>query len=184
MSQQNQRMGRTVDMFHIIAELIDLRSFSNLWYWICLAVMWSSASHWVLGIPYDMVSRAARLGQQEALDLEASVYIQARRYIYISEASGMFLVLFCCFVFTVLGVLGFAYGLEFSQAAFLLLMPMSIVGLITVSAAQTIIAQNLQGEHLYKYLARTRFYIQLLGMACVFVTAIWGMYKNLSIGYF
>ncbi len=45
-------------------------SFSNLWYWIALAVMWSSTSHWVLGVPYDMIQRARREGGQAEADLE------------------------------------------------------------------------------------------------------------------
>lgn len=173
-----------MDMFQIIAELIGLRSFSNLWYWICLAVMWSSASHWVLGVPYDMVSRAARLGFQEAQDLEATVYIQARRYIYISDSSGTFLVLVGCFIFSALGVLGFGYQMEFSQAVFLLLTPMGIVGLITVNTSRRIVTENLNGKDLYKHLSRTRLYIQLLGMVCVCITALWGMYHNLAVAYF
>ncbi len=44
----------------LIFDLIDMRSFSNLWYWIALAVTWSSTSHWVLGVPFDMVLRARR----------------------------------------------------------------------------------------------------------------------------
>ena len=50
--------GRALDWYQSIFELIDMRSFSNLWYWIALAVMWSTASHWVLGVPWDMVIRA------------------------------------------------------------------------------------------------------------------------------
>ena len=38
--------------------------------WIVLAVAWSSASHWVLGVPFDMVMRARRQGGQAAADLE------------------------------------------------------------------------------------------------------------------
>ena len=34
--------------YQTVLELIDMRSFSSLWYWIGLAVLWSSASHWVL----------------------------------------------------------------------------------------------------------------------------------------
>jgi hypothetical protein len=47
-----------------VFEVIDMRSFSSLWYWIALAVMWSSASHYVLGVPFDLVQRARRRGGQ------------------------------------------------------------------------------------------------------------------------
>ena len=53
-----------MEIYAILTEIIDLRSFSNLWFWIALAVMWSSTSHWVLGIPHDMIQRAKREGGQ------------------------------------------------------------------------------------------------------------------------
>ena len=47
-----------MDLTQTLFDVIDFRSFSNLWFWIMLAVAWSTASHWVLGIPFDMVLRA------------------------------------------------------------------------------------------------------------------------------
>ncbi|MEM9756043.1 MAG: component of SufBCD complex, partial [Pseudomonadota bacterium] len=46
-------MGPALDLAILerARDVIDLRSFSNLWYWIVLAVFWSSASHWGLGVP-------------------------------------------------------------------------------------------------------------------------------------
>ena len=41
---------------------IDLRSFSNLWFWLMLAVAWSNVTHYVMGVPFDMVQRAKRKG--------------------------------------------------------------------------------------------------------------------------
>lgn len=76
----------------MIFELIDMRSFSNLWYWIILAVAWSSASHWVLGVPYDMVHRARRMGGQAQEDLEAMVRINCNRILYIGNLSGLWLI--------------------------------------------------------------------------------------------
>ena len=46
-----------MDFYASVSEVIDLRSFSNLWFWIALAVMWSTVSHWVMGVPWDMVQR-------------------------------------------------------------------------------------------------------------------------------
>ena len=51
-----------MDFTQTLLDVIDFRSFSNLWFWIVLAVAWSTASHWVLGIPFDMVMRARRHG--------------------------------------------------------------------------------------------------------------------------
>ena len=59
-----------MDLIDTLVELIDMRSFSNLWFWIALAVVWSSASHWILGVPIDLVYRAGRIGGQAERDLE------------------------------------------------------------------------------------------------------------------
>ena len=83
-----------MNLYQIVVELIDLRSFSNLWYWIMLAVMWSSASHWVIGVPFDMVLRARRQGGDLQQDLEIVARVQAGRLIYIAETSGILMVAF------------------------------------------------------------------------------------------
>ena len=53
-----------MDWYDTVFEVIDMRSFSNLWYWIGLAVLWSSVSHWVLGVPYDSILRAKRATEE------------------------------------------------------------------------------------------------------------------------
>ncbi len=170
-----------MDLFSIIFELIDLRSFSNLWYWIALAVLWSSASHWVLGVPFDMVGRAAKHGGEAAQDLQDAVRIQVNRLIYISDVSGFILTAFAFFAVTTLLMLGFLYHVEFAQAVVLMLLPMYIVGFINLRTARALRAPH-DDEALRKRLTHTRIMIQLVGVASIFVTALWGMYQNLTIG--
>ena len=81
-----------MDWYNVIFELIDMRSFSNLWYWIVLAVLWSTASHWVLGVPFDMISRAKKQSGQAQDDLEVMVRINVSRMLYIARAAGSWLV--------------------------------------------------------------------------------------------
>lgn len=80
-----------MDWYQTLFEMIDMRSFSNLWFWIALAVMWSTASHWVLGVPFDMVLRARRYGGEAQADLEDIVRINVNRLLYISQVSGLWL---------------------------------------------------------------------------------------------
>ena len=162
----------------LVFEVIDMRSFSNLWFWIALAVMWSSTSHWVLGVPFDMVLRAKRVGGQSEIDLEDLVRVNTNRLLYIGRVSGLWLLSFTCFMLTGLAVTGFIYGIEFAQAVFLLLFPMSFVGLISLSTASRIQQEDANGALLRKRLTRHRLYVQLIGMASIFVTALWGMYQN------
>jgi hypothetical protein len=163
-----------------IFEVIDMRSFSNLWFWIALAVVWSSASHWVLGVPFDMVTRARRHGGTAQRDLEDMVRINVGRILYIGQVSGLLLLGFVCFVLTMLGTLGFLYDVEIAQAVFLIALPMSIVGALSLRTAALIAAEEPSGEALHQRLGWHRFRVQVIGMASIFVTALWGMWKNLD----
>lgn len=162
-----------------LLQIIDMRSFSNLWFWIALAVMWSTASHWVLGVPNDMIVRARRYGGQAETDLEDLVRINCNRLLYIGQVSGLWLLGLGCFLLTVLGVSGFFYDVQFSQALFLLGFPMSFVGMLNLSTARLIVDEQSQGEPLRRRLSRQRVYTQLIGMVSIFVTSLWGMYQNL-----
>ena len=172
-----------MDWYQSVFELIDMRSFSNLWFWIVLAVLWSSTSHWVLGVPWDMVMRARR-GEdaQRVADMETLVRINTDRLLLIAEESGLLLAGVVCFALTMLGLLGFVYGNEFSQAVFLLGFPMTIVGLMSLSTARTIRREGLSGEALFRILRRHRLLTQVVGVISIFVTAMWGMLQNLTIG--
>ncbi|TNF18675.1 MAG: component of SufBCD complex [Rhodobacteraceae bacterium] len=159
-----------------------MRSFSNLWYWIALAVMWSTASHWVLGVPFDMVAHARKHGGQAQYDLEELVRINTSRLLYIGRISGLWMIGFASFLLSGLVVLGFFYDVEFAQAVFLLFFPMCLVALLSLGASRRIVEQGLAGEALQKRLVRHRLYIQMIGVLSIFVTAMWGMYQNFSVG--
>jgi len=171
-----------VDWYSAVFELIDMRSFSNLWYWIALAVVWSTTSHWVIGVPWDMVQRAARHGGDAERDLEDMVRINVNRLFYIANISGLWLVALAAALLTSLVLLGFWYRIEFAQALFLLAGPLTIVGALSLRSARLIRAGALTGAPLRKRMHRHRLQTQIVGMVSVFVTAMWGMYQNMSIG--
>ena len=173
-----------MDWYETVFELIDMRSFSNLWFWIALAVMWSSVSHWVLGVPWDMVLRAKKKDASEdaVRDLDDMVRINTNRILYIIRESGLLLAGFACFILTVIFMVGFIYGKEFAQAVFLLGFPMSLVGLLSLRTARVIRAQGLAGQDLYKRMYRHRLITQVIGMISIFVTAMWGMLQNMQTG--
>jgi len=166
-----------------IFEVIDMRSFSNLWFWIALAVVWSSASHWVLGVPFDMITRARRHDGQAQADLETMVRINVGRILYIGRVSGLILLGFVCFVLSALCILGFWYDVEFAQAVFLIGLPMSLVGALSLWTAKVIEAEEPTGDDLHRRLIRHRQLVQVIGMLSIFVTALWGMWKNLDRSY-
>lgn len=159
---------------------IDLRSFSNLWFWLVLAVAWSNVTHFVMGVPFDMVHRVRRRGGEGMEDLNTLALIQARRRMTILRSSGAWLVGFWLTVLTMLGVLGFWYGYELSQALFLLLGPLTLGAWLSLRLSARVEAQTLQGEALVRAIFWTRVLIQAIGLAAIFVTTMWGMWHNLT----
>jgi hypothetical protein len=173
---------RKVQIFHTILDLIAMRSFSNLWYWIALAVTWSSASHWVLGVPYDMVLRARRVGGQAQEDLVLLARLNVARLLNIAREAGLILAIMVPFGLTFLLVTGFFYGSELAQAVFLLIFPLSGVGLLSLRTAarlEPIVAEG-DATLVDRILSRHRISVQAIGMVAITCTALWGMWQNLK----
>ncbi len=170
-----------MQVYRTIADLIDLRSFSNLWFWITIALAWSQASHFVLGVPYDMVLRARRHGGEAERDLELLAAVQMRRRLFIARRSGVSLLAIVSAVMTALAMLGFYYGIEFAQALFLLLAPLAAVSAWGLRRAARIARDAQQGPALWRELSRHRLATQAVGFVAIFVTAMWGMYHNLHL---
>jgi len=174
-----------VHWYNTVFEVIDMRSFSNLWYWIALAVLWSSVSHWVMGVPFDMILRARRGRESQAMpELELLVRLNVDRILYIADVSGTWILLFGSAVLTGTAILAFFYWIEFAQAVLLLLGPLAILGALSIGTARRIRRDGSAGQALVKRLLRHRFATQLLGVLAIFVTAMFGMWQNLYVGPF
>jgi membrane-associated HD superfamily phosphohydrolase len=171
-----------LNWYDSVFELIDMRSFSNLWYWIALAVIWSTSSHWVLGVPYDMVTRAKRMGGEAEADLQTMARINVSRLLWIAGVSGLWLMGIVFFLLTVLASLGFYYHVEFAQAVFLILAPMTIVGALSLRTAGKVNASGCTVPALYQQMLRHRLITQGIGMVSIFITSMWGMWQNMQLG--
>ncbi len=165
-------------MLDLIFETIDLRSFSNLWYWIALAVLWSTTSHWILGAPYDLIQRAAREGGVPLGDLQAVVTVHVRRTLFIARQLGVWLVGGVFFALTSLAILGFSYDLEFAQSLVLMAFPMSIVWALSIRTAFKIEAEGLSPDTLFRRLRGLRTQIHLIGVISIVATASYGTFLN------
>ena len=174
-------MSSHVTLTQTIFEVIDMRSFSNLWFWIMLALIWSTASHRVIGVPFDMVVRARRFGGQSERDLVDLVRINVNRMLHVGHVAGGWLIGLGAFGLSSLLLLAFWYDIEFAQAVVLIALPLGIVMAMSFSTARRIAAEQPDAEALCHRLARHRFWVQLLGMVSIFVTAMYGMYQNLSV---
>ncbi|MEM9797986.1 MAG: component of SufBCD complex [Pseudomonadota bacterium] len=159
-------------------EVIDFRSFSNLWFWIALAVLWSTASHWVIGVPFDMVRRAQQGHDASTQDMLTLAAIQSRRIRYIAEATGVITTGFAFFVVSSLVIMGFLYDVEFAQALLSLFLPLTIVGWLSLLTARRV--EGLEATALARLLANHRRMVQAVGIVSIFVTSMWGMWVNLN----
>ena len=178
-------MGLSLDWYDAVFEVIDMRSFSNLWYWIGLAVLWSSVSHWILGVPYDSIVRAKRGTPPEAMtDLQDLARVNINRILYIADISGNWIALFGSAFLTALALAAFLYRIEFAQAVFLLIAPLAFLSFLTVRTARLVRRKGLVGEQLVRQLMKHRFITQIIGVIAIFVTAMYGMYTNLYVGPF
>lgn len=138
-------------------------------------------THFIVGVPFDMVQRARRRGGQAMTDLEAMTLLQARRRNQIMHSAGVWLVAFWAAVLTGTGVLGFGFGAELAQAATLLLVPMSIAGLLGMMLAAKLERAPLTGKALTRKLIMHRVLIQAIGLLAILITTMWGAVHNLSI---
>ena len=173
-----------MELYRTVIETIDARSFSNLWYWLVLAGVWTAATNRVLGVPWDMVARARRDGGQAEDDLHDVLRVRVLRMVAVGDGPGPWLLALGSAGLTALAVLGFGYGLEFGQAAFLLLAPLGAVWLLALRTARQLAAGAAPGEALYVRLARHRLAVQAIAAAAIFATALLGMYRNVALGGF
>lgn len=167
-------------LIDIITGLIDFRTFSNIWYWLAVMVTWAVATHWVIGVPFDIVIRARRHGGQAAQDLEMLVAINLRRLLTLSGTPSVILVGIGAFVVTAAAMLGFVYGLELAQGLFCLVFPLVFVALLTWRSCQRLALDQQTGPALIRALVRLRFWIQLIAITALFCTALLGIYVMLS----
>lgn len=170
-----------MDFTRTIAELIDTRSFASLWFWVVVVWLWLRTGSHVIGVPYDMVARAARDAHAMA-ELEAIAHIRARRLSGLSGNAALAATGLVSLVLTGLAILGFAYGIELAMAAFLLAAPLGIVWALSIRAARRIRAEGSDGEALVGRLVVLHRWTQIVAAAAIFLTAIVGTYRNLSVG--
>lgn len=163
----------------LFASFVDVRSFASIWYWLALAVLWSVLSHWVVGVPYDMVWRARRGGATAMADLETMVRLSIRRHAALSGTPGVVLLGVGACGLTMLGLTGFLYHVEFCQALFLMLLPLALVIWLRMAVIARITRQALAGDALCRRLTLHRVAVQAIGIVAIVATSLWGMFQNI-----
>ena len=151
-----------------------------MWFWIVLAVFWSALSHFVMGVPFDLVQRAARQGGQAMEDLEALARINANRLLQFTGAAGVILTAVATTLLSTLGLLGFLYGVEMCQALFMLALPFTIVNMIAQRTARLVVTRDMYDQALVSRLRKHRIVTQAVGVVSIFVTAFWGIFQIMN----
>ncbi|WP_424990147.1 hypothetical protein [Fluviibacterium sp. S390] len=163
-----------------ILDLIDLRSFSSVWYWILLGVIWSRVLTYPMGIPVDML-RAARAEDPAARErLAALTEIMVSRHLAHLNGLGPILVGFWAFALTGLILLSVVYRVEFAQAILVLALPLALAAWITARGARHMAQAQMTVDDLPRALSVLRWKLHALALLAVFFSAIWGMFYNLS----
>lgn len=175
-----ERKPQAVDAIGMALELIDIRSFSTVWYWIALVTLWFSVSHRVMGVPYDLILRARRLGGAADAELTVLARIHAERVLFVAESAPLVWVGLGAFMVTGLGLLAFVYDVEFAQALFCLLFPMLFVIRHRILTARRIATSAAEGQALYRCLMQHRRMVQVIGVVAISATALYGTYQNLT----
>ena len=109
------------------------------------------------------------------------VRINSNRLLSMIQKGAVLIVGIAFFWLTFIGVLGFYYDVEFAQAVFFLLAPVSVVVWQSLRTCRKIVAGENTGTALHRRLTIHRRVTQTIGMLSIFVTAMFGMWKNLNI---
>lgn len=168
---------------------LDTRSFSSVWYWLMLTVTWTWVSRGALGIPPDLVRSLNRQGPEAADDAAALrlldwVSLVTPRW-QLMRDDGAVLLGVASFVLSVLGGLGFLYGLELAQALLLLVGPLMLLGWLRLRLAARLRATLAEAENgrlpvgqaAALIAARITAHLRVtlvLSAAAVAMAAIWG----------
>ncbi len=165
---------------------ISFSSFSSIWYWILTGLAWSLTCHRTLGVPYDALVAAHQHGGWAARDAEEMAHIYARRVVPMFRSSGVYVLAVVCFCLAVLCTFGFYYGYELAQAAFALLLPLTIVNAMGILLAFKVERRELEGEALRRALTRRRFWNQVIGLVSIFLASVMtivSMARNVALFY-
>ena len=166
-------------MSNSFVNLIDLNTFASIWYWALAVVAWAGASHWLIGVPFDVLY-FARSGKAESVqDLEALVSVNVRRIMFFQGMAGMLFTGLISFLLTAMLVAGFYYGIELGRGMFVLAAPLTLIMAINVRLAQELHNAPLTGEALVKRMFAVRLRTQVIGMIAIFGTAVYGSYSVL-----
>lgn len=168
----------------IVREYMSPDSFWTLWFWVAHVVTWSMASHFAMGVPYDMVVEANREKSEDgpwARATEAIILAQSFRFTSMARRFGTALAASVAFLITVLLTLGIRSDVEFARAVATILVPLTLIYILTVRMAFRIENHDLKGPALRIMIRNLRLQNQLIGVLAICAAvgvAVWEIARN------
>jgi len=161
------------------SEVIGSRSFASVWYWIVFALIWTRTTHWTLGVPYDDARMGQQMGGQHQQDFETLIEINVRKTIAVFDSHNVFFTAVAAFLLATVFMLGFYFRIQFMQAGFLLLFPLTVVGTLSLRLAHHLNDTPLVGEQLFKAYVTHRRIKQFVGALAIMFSTFWGVSQTL-----
>lgn len=146
-------------------------SFLSIWYWALTVLVWTLATQRALGVPHDMLLRAARL-PEVAERVETLAHITAERVDGVARGAGVLLAALAGFGLAMLATLGFIFQIEIARALVPLALPLCLVAGLTARLAARVRTERLRGEPLRQALARHRAWTQGIAVLAMFAAAL------------
>ena len=159
--------------------MIDMHAFTSIWYWLCVFGIWAIASHWIIGVPFDMIMRV-RFGHEEAAsDVVHLTHINARRLVFLHSYMGLWGAALTGFLLSLLGSLAVIYNLEMAQSLLFVFLPLLLVYYLNLRAAREVLTGETDATSIARGYFRLRIWIQLIAAVSIFCSAAFGMYVAL-----
>lgn len=167
----------------VLRELMVLESIWTIWFWIAHAVAWSMASHFAMGVPWDMVLQANREKDEDgpwSRAADGMIRAQVFRFTEIGQRFGTGLVGVTAFVLAAAGTLAVQAELEFARAALTFLVPLTAIYALSFRTATRMKVQALAGRPLRDEVRKQRFWNQFIGVLAIAGAAATGVWQFLS----
>jgi len=169
----------------IVREFMSPDSFWTLWFWIAHVVAWSMASHFAMGVPFDMIVEANREKSEDGpwvRATEALILAQAFRFTSMARRFGVAAAAAIAFLLSMLLTLGIHTDIEFARAVATILAPLSLIYVLTIRTAFRIESSGARGAALRRMVRGLRLQNQLVGLlaiTCAVAVAIWEVMRDM-----
>lgn len=162
-----------------IREIMNLESLWTLWFWIMHVIAWSMTSHFVLGVPFDVIVQANREKDEAGpWTFHADAMIRASVFRVVSYFRKMGTVIVGVWSFLIGSLLTFAilFQNEFCMAALTFMLPLTAIYAVSIRWALWIDGTELGPTELRQAVRRLRFWVQLFGVIAVILAGAIAVY--------